>query len=489
MIKEYSKWSATEVAQKIRAKEVSASEVLKTAISEIEEKNQRLNAVTYKMYDEAEKLLAKAEVDAPFYGVPFLLKDIGLAYEGHPLTASCQALKNYRPDYSSELALRYLRAGFVFLGRTNVPECGLKGVTDSKMHGACRNPWNSDYTPGGSSGGAAAAVASGMVPVAHGSDGGGSIRIPASCCGLIGLKPSRGRMPTGPRAGDGWMGQVADHVLAKSVTDSAQILDLTHGIDSGAPYSIPRPKQTYSSAIQKPLGKKKIAFSKDSLFGKGTHPECMQALEKSIKFCEDLGHEVIEAKPEFDAKEMTQAYMTVVAGSMTAELREVAKLLGRPIRANDMELASWVLGLIGTSLDAGDMAQAVLVSRKMSRELGRFFQTYDYFMLPTMAYPPTKIGQLDFGMKDQLLMQVLRAVPVKKLLLKALDHIVEESFEYCPNTELFNQTGSPAISLPLHLGENNLPIGIQFVSAYGREDLLLQIAKQFEDSQLFTDMC
>lgn len=479
---EYIHWDATDVAAKIRDKEISPEEALNCAIEQIEKWNPHLNAVVLEMYDEARRLIRELDREAPFYGVPFLLKDIGLAYKGYPLTGSCRALQDHIPDYDSELAIRYRRAGLIVMGKTNVPEAGLKGVTDSAFRGVCRNPWSLNHTPGGSSGGAAAAVAARIVPVAHGNDGGGSIRIPASCCGLVGLKPSRGRMPMGPKIGESWMGQVADHVLTRSVRDSAALLDLTHGADSGAPYGIHAPNERYLEAIEKPPGRLKIAYSFKSLYGKNTHPVCRAALENSLRVCRDLGHELVEEDLRFDRTEMVRAYMTVVASAMAFEAGEIARLVGRELTAADVEPGTWTLVLMGRSLRADELASAIQLSRRAGRELGKFFERHDLFMAPTLAYPPTVIGELDFSMTDRLLMGLLKALPSRALLMKAMDHIVEESFEKIPNTELFNQTGNPAISLPLYWDENNLPIGTQFAAAYGREDLLLRIARQLEQA-------
>ena len=487
MITEYSKWDATETAKKIKNKDVSAAELASHAIQLIEKWNPKLNAVVLKMYDEGKKLINELDPQAPLYGVPFLIKDISLAYKGFPLTGSCKGMSDYVPTYDSELMLRYKKAGLIVLGKTNVPECGLKGVTDSEMRGVCRNPWNLGFTPGGSSGGSAAVVAARIVPVAHANDGGGSIRIPASCCGLIGLKPSRGRMPMGPEVGESWMGQVADHVVTRSVRDSALLLDLTHGSDPGSPYTAPQFSGLYTQSIEQPFKKMRIAYSFKSLYGKQTHAECKKALEHSIELCKGLGHELVEKDLAINQQEMVRAYMTIVAASMAAEMREIERQFGKVLGPNDMELPTWILVLLGRALQAGELAHAVYLSRKAGRALGQFFDQHDFFMLPTMAYPPTAIGELDFSIVKKGLMQVLKTVPHRKLLLTALDQIVEESFEKIPNTELFNQTGLPAISVPLFWGKNNLPIGTQFVSAYGREDQLLWIARELEKANPWVD--
>ena len=481
-ITEYTVCDATDLAKLIRSKEITSEEALSASRALMDKWNPQLNAIVLDMPAEAAKLTAELDSDAAFSGVPFLLKDIGLSYKGYPTTHSCKAFADVVAKHDSELAVRYKKAGLIVMGKTNTPEFGIKGVTDSEFRGVCRNPWSTNHTPGGSSGGSAAAVAAGIVPIAHANDGGGSIRIPASCCGLVGLKPSRGRMPMGPEAGEGWLGQVSNHVLTRSVRDSAALLDLTHGADAGSPYVAPAVPIKYLDVIEKPVEKMRIAFSARSLYGKETHADCLRALEQSVKHCQALGHEVVEVDLEFSKEELVRSYLTISACAMAAEFKIADKYLGRAIRASDMELASWVLGLIGRSVSGEDLAHAINVSRTAGRVLGKFFQDYDLFMLPTMAYPPTKIGELDFSFKDRMTMQFLRMFPMKSLVLQAMKKISEESFEQCPNTELFNQTGVPAISLPLHWNSEGLPIGMQFVSAYGREDQLLQVARQLEEA-------
>ena len=480
---EYIEQDATGLARLIAEGEITALDALGAAKELRDLWNPKLNSIVFDMEGEAERLIEELDAQAPLYGVPFLIKDIGISYKGFPTTHSCRIFAQSQADHDSELMVRYKKAGLITFGKTNTPEFGLKGVTESEFRGPCRNPWSFEHSPGGSSGGAAAAVAAGIVPVAHANDGGGSIRIPASCTGLVGLKPSRGRIPMGPVTGESWMGQVCNHVLSRTVRDSALLLDLTHGMDPGSPYTAPPVEMKYTQAMEKPVKKMKIAFSSQSLYGKGTHPDCIEAIEKTVQLCRDLGHEVIEDQPAFSKSEMTRAYLIIVASALASELREASRIIGRPLRASDMELASWILTLIGRAVSGEDLAHAVGLSRRVGRELGSFFARYDLFLLPTLAYPPPRIGELDFSSKDIWTMKFLKLFPFKSLLLQAMEQIAEESFEQMPNTELFNQTGNPAISLPLHWNASGLPIGAQFVSAYGREDQLLQVARQLEEAR------
>ncbi|MCJ7772177.1 MAG: amidase, partial [Desulfobacterales bacterium] len=288
--KEYDTYDGLGLAELVRKKEISPDEICEEAISRIEALNPKLNAVITKMYDQGRKAVKDQLPDGPFTGVPFLLKDLLAAYAGVPMTSGSKAFKNYIPDHDSELVRRYKKAGLVILGKTNTPEFGLLGYTEPELHGITRNPWNTDHTPGGSSGGSAAAVASGMVPLASGGDGGGSIRIPASCCGLFGLKVTRGRNPTGPEHGAIWQGAVVEHVISRSVRDSAAILDSICGGDIGAPYYVPNPERPYLKEIEQNPGSLKIAFNTHSPIDTDVHPECVQAVEDTAKLLEKLGH-------------------------------------------------------------------------------------------------------------------------------------------------------------------------------------------------------
>ena len=287
--KDYDKYDAMGLADLVKKKELTPSELVEEAIALIEKSNPRLNAVVHKMYDIG-RATAKGKLpDGPFHGVPFLLKDLLDAYAGVPLTSGSRAYRAYIPKEDSEMVRRYKKAGLVVIGKTNLPEFGLLGYTEPELFGPCRNPWNTEHTPGGSSGGSAAAVAVGMVPIASGGDGGGSIRIPASCCGIFGFKPSRGRNPTGPEYGELWQGAVVSHVLTRSVRDSAAALDAVQGPESGAPYVIAPPLMPYLEEIRREPKKLFIAVNTTSPVGREVHPECIKAVEKTVKLLEGLG--------------------------------------------------------------------------------------------------------------------------------------------------------------------------------------------------------
>jgi Asp-tRNA(Asn)/Glu-tRNA(Gln) amidotransferase A subunit family amidase len=333
---DYRKYDGLGLADLVRRKEVKPEELLEAAIARIEAIDPGLNAVVTKMYDQAKRAIVTGLPDGPFKGVPFLLKDLGAAYAGVRLTMGCKLLANYVPDYDNELVKRYKNAGLVCVGRTNTPEFGLNISTESVLLGPARNPWDTERSTGGSSGGAAAAVAARMVPIAHGSDGGGSIRIPSSSCGVFGMKPSRGRMPTGPEMGEAWEGFATNHAVSISVRDNAALLDATSAPEVGAPYGIPAPARPFLKEVGASPGKLRIAY-----FSKGaadfTHPDCIAAVEDAAKLCQNFGHAVEKAAPEIDYKALNDAFGLIVAGHVAAMLDRIGLAIGQLPRAEMFE--------------------------------------------------------------------------------------------------------------------------------------------------------
>jgi len=309
---DYDRYDGLGLAELIRKGEVSAREVCEAAILRIETLNPALNAVIQPMFDLGRRAVETGLPDGPFRGVPYLLKDLVAAYAGVPLTAGSRARRDFIPDRDSELVRRFKQAGLVILGKTNCPEFGLLAVTEPELHGPTRNPWDTGRTPGGSSGGSASAVAAGMTPLASGGDGGGSLRIPASHCGLFGLKPTRGRNPTGPLYGTLWQGAVVEHAITRSVRDSAALLDATCGADAGAPYVIPPPKRPYLEEVSREPGKLKIAFNTRSPIGTEVHPECVRAVEEAARLLEDLGHAVEAAQPDLNGEALAKSYLVSI---------------------------------------------------------------------------------------------------------------------------------------------------------------------------------
>jgi amidase len=486
---EYDRYDALGLAELVRKGDVTPAELCEEAIERIERVNPQLNAVVRPMYDQGRETASKAGTDKPFAGVPFLLKDLIFDYAGVPTSRGCKSYQNVVIDHDSEIVVRFKEAGVVILGKTNTPEFGLMGITEPQIFGPCRNPWNTDHTPGGSSGGSASAVAAGIVPFAAGGDGGGSIRIPAACCGLFGLKPSRGRNPSGPDHGVAWQGAVQDHVITRSVRDSAAMLDATQGADTGTPYEIRPPAGSYREALAEEPGPLKIALNTQSPIGTAVHPECVQAVEKTAKLLEELGHSVEEARPDIDGLALAKSYLTLYFGEMAADIDGLEKVLGRKAVPDDVEPLTWTLALLGKSYSAGYFVTALREWDHAARKMGGFFQTYDLYLTPTMAYPPARIGELQPKPSEALLMKVVNTLRAGWLLKASgmVDQLATRSLERTPFTQVANLSGLPAMSVPLHWTPEGLPCGSQFIAPFGDETTLFRLASQLEKAQPWFD--
>ena len=483
--KEYENYDATGLAELVRKKEVTPVELCEEAIGRIEKWNPKINAVVCKMYDIA-LALAKGDLpEGPFSGVPFLLKDLLDAYAGVPLTNGTRVLKNYIPSYDTELVKRYKKTGLIVLGKTNTPEFGLMGYTEPELFGACRNPWNTEHTSGGSSGGSGAAVSAGIVPMASGGDGGGSIRIPSSCCGLFGLKPSRGRLPTGPGYGELWLGAVVEGVLSRSVRDTAAMLDAVQGNDKGAPYIIQPPEGSYLEAMRSAPGKLRIGFSTASPVGKDVHPDCIRAVEKTANLLESLGHHVEEARPLYDSEALAISYVLMIFGDVAADIKELESVYGKKAVKNGLELPTRTLGLLGRAITAGELSSALREWDRASRVMAAYFETYDLYLTPTLARPPIKIGELAMKPSEKMLSLVFNALNAGKLLRAAgiIDKIALDNLAAMPFTQMANVTGLPAMSVPLAMTENGLPCGVHFTGPFGSETLMFKLAAQLEQAE------
>ncbi len=492
---DFADYDALGQAELVRTKQASSLDLVEDAIARIERLDPKINAVVWRSYERA-RTHAKdgtpgSSPDAPFAGVPFLLKDLMAQDEGQPSSYSSKLLDPWRADKDAELVARYKRAGLVILGRTNTPEFGIYGVTEPALRGPTRNPWNPEHTPGGSSGGSAAAVAARYVAAAHGGDGGGSIRIPAAHCGLVGLKPTRSRNPSGPFAGERWGGFVAEHALTRTVRDCAAILDATQGPDLGAPYEVRAPARPYLDEVAEGRDGRgprlRIAFTDEALFGTKTHPDCVAAVHNAAKLAASLGHEVIQARPAFDREALVQAYFTVVASSTNLSVRGAAEFAKKKPSARDFEGPTWIMKLIGDKLTAGEYVQAIQTIHLAHRAISPFFQDHDVFLTPTAALPPVRIGTFAPKQKEKLLMSVLSAAPARGLLLKAKDVLAKNALEATPNAMLFNMTGQPAVSLPLHWNAAGLPIGTQWVGRFGDEATLFRLAAELEVAEPWKD--
>lgn len=454
----------------VRRKEVKPVELVDAAISRIEALNPKINAVVYPLFERAREQASRDGhlPDGPFRGVPYLLKDILAAYAGVPLTAGCSFLRDHIPGFDSVLVSRLKRAGLVILGKTNTPEFGLVPTTEPSLFGASRNPWNLEKTTGGSSGGSCAAVAARMVPMAHANDGGGSIRIPASCCGVFGLKPTRGRISLGPFLGEAMGGLVVEHAVTISVRDSAALLDATAGPAPGDPYWAQPPERPFLDEVGAPPGKLKIAVSKKTLTGTPVHPDCVRAVDDAAKVCAELGHEVVEDAPQIDGALIGRMFMALWGAGCAASMDGAAQVCGKPLNESEFEPLTWGLYQIGRMVSGSDYLQALAVLQMLSRRVAAFMERYDILLTPVLGSPPVPLGWF------------------KSPPLDALE--VQSRMEtFAAFTPLFNVTGQPAMSVPLWWNAENLPVGTQFAGRYGAEATLFRLAAQLETARQWAD--
>jgi amidase len=479
MFKEYGDYDATGLAALVAKGEVTPVELLAAACAAIAAGEPKINAISQDMRGRAERQIA-AGVSGPFAGVPFLLKDLDMDYAGEKLTMGSMAAKDFVAPHNAELVNRYLMAGVVIAGSTNAPELGLKATTETALHGATRNPWDTERTPGGSSGGSGAAVAAGYVPMAGAADGGGSIRIPAAYNGLFGLKPSRGRVPLGPDAGELWEGCVCSNVVSRSVRDSAAMLDTLQGPAVGDPFVIAAPERAYKDEVGAKVETLRVGFSVASPIGGRVEAENVAAVMSAAKLLESLGHRVEEAAPAVDGKALSAAYMTMYFGHVAAAVNRVRRLTGSPETMFDMDTRA--LALLGRALSAETFVTSRHGWNDFARAVGRFHERYDVYVTPTTAMGPAKIGALVTPKAQQNLAGLMIALKAGKLLLKSgiIDKLAFENLERTPFTQLANLTFCPAMSVPLHWGADGLPVGVQFSAKFGAEGLLFRLAGQLE---------
>lgn len=483
LLPEYDDLDALGLAQRVRDKSLSPEELLDAATARIEARNPRLNAVVYTMFERARARVSKLP-DGPLRGVPFLVKDLKLQIAGTPTTNSTRLSMTKLAAASSVLAERYEAAGLQIVGKTNTPEFGIMAITEPAVRGACRNPWDPEHTPGGSSGGSASAVAARMVPIAHGGDGGGSIRIPASACGLFGLKPTRGRVTMAPFAGEAWGGFVQEHVLARSVRDSAALLDIADPPTPGEPYGVPAKARPWLDEVSASPGKLRIAFTRGTLYAGETHPDCAAAVEDAVALLRDMGHEVVEATPAFPREDLVRAYFLTVATGVARFVETATQEAGKnKPQASDFEPATWLLSLIAWKTSAPQLLAAQQLMQRAAREVAAFFEQHDVFVTSTLARPPARIGELGLSRAERAQMGILTALPLHKLLDVALAKMGSGKLAYTPNTQLFNQTGQPAMSVPLFWNAEGLPIGTQFAARFGDEATLLRLAGALEKAR------
>lgn len=486
----YLSLDATEMAQWIKEKKVSPKELVEASFQQLEKVNETLNITTH---TRKEKSLAEAEeIDIhkkPFAGVPILLKDASQAVKGDPLTTGSKLMKNLISEQDSNFVKKLRKAGMIVTGHTTTPEFALKNITESKLYGPTRNPWNANYSPGGSSGGAAAAIASGVVPVAGASDGGGSIRIPASFSGLFGLKPTRGRTPVGPGVGRQWHGAAIDFVLSRTVRDTAAMLDLLQVVEPAAAFQTPLFQGEYAEEMKKEFDRPlRIAFTTDSPVGTPVSEDAKEAVHKTVKFLEEQGHHVEEQENNVDGIQLMRNYFLMNSGEISMVITQMEEALGREITSEDVEIETWLLNVAGRSVSAAQFSASLASWDVAAEQMAIFHETYDFYITPAAAYTAPEIGELTYtedeanSFKERI--QSLSPMKQQELIYE----MFLPSLTYTPFTQLANLTGQPAISMPVHRAENGLPIGVHAMANKGQEDRLLTLASLIEQSDLWEDL-
>ncbi len=466
--KEYAAYDALGLGELIARKDVTPREVLEAALERIEALDPKINAVVHKTYDEAHAAIRAGLPSGRLSGVPFLMKDLYAWQKGARIGNGSRLYDGFVADHDFTLVERYKAAGLVILGRTNTPEFGLNAATEPVVNGPTRNPWNLGRSAGGSSGGAAAAVAAGMVAAAHATDGGGSIRIPAANCGLVGLKPSRGRNPAGPDVGEGWSGLACGHVVTRSVRDSAALLDASSGPAPGDPYWAPPPARPFLEEVGADPGRLRIALMKKTISGTPLDPACADAAESVARLCEELGHDVEEAMPKFDFDGLRWAMDVIISGSLRNAIDIRLESLKREQRPDDLERITALWAERGRRYTARDYARALVIIHGIGRRFGAFFEEYHLLLSPVLAEPPLPLGATDMMSDD-------------------LDAYNERLFRLIPFTPQFNAAGGPAMSLPLHWTADGLPVGVQLGANFGNEAALFRIAAQLERARPWKD--
>ncbi|WP_440898023.1 amidase [Amphibacillus sp. Q70] len=485
-MKTYQSMDAVGLAELVRGKQVSPRELVDLAFQRLEEVNSDLNAVARtrrdRVYGELEQLKDEGQ---PFYGVPLFLKDISQAIGGEVLSSGSKLLTENVVAQDSNFVARLKEAGFLMLGHTTTPEFGLKNITEPEVFGPTRNPWNLEHSPGGSSGGAAALVASGVVPVAGASDGGGSIRIPAGFSGLFGLKPTRGRTPVGPGIGRQWQGASIDFVLSRSVRDSAALLDTLQVIQPEAAFQTPLYDGSYFDLTKSHSKKKyRIAYTTASPVRTTVSDEAKHSVLNMVKWLEDQGHEVVEAEAPVDGVKLMKNYYLMNSGEINQVITQLKRRLDRNLTTDDIEIITWVLDQAGKNVTAATYSSSLTGWDFAAARMAEFHQEYDFYLTPTNAHPAPKIGELELPEE-----QIETLLKIDHLSMAEQQKLVYEMFlpslTFTPFTQLANLTGQPAMSVPTFITREGLPMGVQFVAGKGREDQLIELASQIEQTELW----
>lgn len=480
---EYRRHDATGLARLVAQKQVTPAELMAVARARLAEVNPQLNAVVRDVPCDPDEPRS-----GPFAGVPFLIKDLGQDYAGLPSSQGSRALQTTPVAEHSTVVQRWLDAGLMIFGKTNLPEFGAKGISEPQAWGPARNPWNPDHTPGGSSGGSAAAVAAGIVPVAGANDGGGSTRIPAACCGLVGLKPGRGLTSFGPGAGELMHGAAVQGVVSRTVRDSAAMLDVIAGGEPGGPYVPGAPSSSYLSAVGRDPGRLRIGVRVPSAITPDPHPEAYAAVEGAVRALTDLGHHV-EELPEapFDDAALAAEFLLAWFVVISWEVAEAKRLTGAGDDA--FERDTRIMAALGAATTGPQYVDAVERRHQHARRLTTYFETYDLLLTPTLATPPPRIGAFELPAPLKMASDALLRTRTARLLkhTPVVDDMVQKNLGWVPYTQLANVTGRPAISLPLHWTADGLPLGVQLVAPLGGEPLLLSLAATLEEAVPWAD--
>jgi amidase len=466
---DYSSYDGLGLAALVARKEVTAKELLDTALAAVAKVNPRINAVLQTLPEMAAKEITAQAPSGPFAGVPFVIKELVLHAKNVRLDSGCRLAQGMVPTADTELMARFRRAGLVLMGTTQTPELGYNPTTETVLFGPVRNPWDLTRSAGGSSGGSGAAVAAGIVPVAHANDGGGSIRIPAACDGLVGLKPTRDRTPTGPDYADPLCGLAIEFAVTRTVRDAAALLDAVAGPDVGAPAMIEPPARPFANEVGAPAGKLRIAWTTTPASGEKIDPECVKAVHETVRTLEDLGHTLIEGGPKYDWDDFLNNVHLIWAAFTALSVDSAAKALGRKPGPDNLEAVTLACYEEGKRISALDLLYAQAHGNMLSRSVGAFFETVDALVTPTIARPAIQLGTLNQNRKVETAMEWTREV-----------------FAYCPFTPLFNSTGQPAISLPLYATPAGLPVGVQIAGRFGDEATLIRLASQLEQARPWT---
>jgi amidase len=465
-LKDYTAHDGLGLAELVARKEVTPDELGAAAFEAVAKVNPRINAVLHTIPKEAAAEIRAGLPRGPFTGVPFLIKEIVLHAKGVRCEMGSKLAQGYVPDADTELMARFRRAGFVLAGTTQTPEFGYNPTTETRAFGPVHNPWNLGHSPGGSSGGSGAAVAAGIVPIAHANDGGGSIRIPASCNGLVGLKPSRDRIPSGPDYGDLLCGLACEFALTRSVRDAAALLDAVAGPDAGAPGHPVPPVHPYREQIRTPPSRLRIAWTTTPASGAKIDPECEKAVHETVRLLESLGHTLIEDRPRYDWDAFLENVNVIWGAFGVASIDFASAMTGRKPGPDNLEAVTLASYEDGKRYSAIDLLNAMTHCNLVSRQVGPFFEKVDVLVTPTIARQPAPLGELNQNREGMRAMEWTRQL-----------------FSYVPFTPLFNVTGQPAISLPLHWSAEGLPVGVQIAGRFGDEATLLRLAAQLEQAR------